>query len=861
VRIRERGSVRRITIGLIASAVAACAAGDPLPGQLPPPSTDATANDGDAATVDALPDAPDAAAVDALDSATEASATVPDAADTASDGTASDTTVPDVAPDAVLADADGDVEPDLEPDIEDDQQPLDLDVFTPECQAPKDCDDDLPCTIDTCQQGLCGHLKASGPCSDGNGCTAGDACKDGACVPGKAKDCDDQSPCTDDFCVPATGECIHAPNLNACSDAIPCTTGETCVNGSCGGGTAKNCGDANACTDDACAAKTGACIHVNKTTACDDGNPCTAGDVCSGGACKSGQPVPCNDKNPCTDDSCDGKTGSCVQKPNSKACEDGNPCTTGDACKDAGCVPGPVTCACTPGGSGKDCDDNNPCTIDTCDKVGGKPQCQNQAQTGTGCNDGDACTDLDSCQAGQCTGKPKPPCDDKNPCTTDTCDPKTGTCAFANHTNPCSDGNACTIGDACKNGACLPGAVSASACDDGNPCTVDACDPNQGGCQHATPECAGSKCAPAQCDPKTGLCVTASKACGDGDPCTRDNCDPVSGGCKSTAWTGLCDDGEKCSAPDRCVGGACKPGPIPCDDGNPCTVEQCDAASGACKLANAPDGVACEDGAVCTTGQTCKLGQCQGGQAKNCADTLICSVDWCHPLTGKCKNIVFSSCNKCSTTGNQCSTSTMCIAPVCMKTIPYGGPCNNYSICQEGMCTLSGSKKYCLTTNKPGGEKCFTSTECQSATCKKGVCGCKSASQCKTAEWCTADGSCAVDLPYGATCANSDPCPTGSACVASGAPDPSGSSTMRCLAPTAATGQACMWAGECTSKVCGATGTCGCATSKDCGSKQLCKAGACVSCCLQSAKCKACAAGPCQCGLDTLTVCDAACNP
>ena len=47
-------------------------------------------------------------------------------------------------------------------------------------------------------------------------------------------------------------------------------------------------------------------------------------------------------------------------------------------------------------------------------------------------------------------------CDDANPCTTDTCNPATGTCVYTPNTNPCDDGNVCTTNDACGLGAAIP---------------------------------------------------------------------------------------------------------------------------------------------------------------------------------------------------------------------------------------------------------------------------------------------------------------------------------------------------------------------------------------------------------------------
>jgi uncharacterized repeat protein (TIGR01451 family) len=51
-----------------------------------------------------------------------------------------------------------------------------------------------------------------------------------------------------------------------------------------------NCGDNNLCTDDNCNPAFG-CVHANNVASCDDGDPCTAGDVCGGGACQTGAPI------------------------------------------------------------------------------------------------------------------------------------------------------------------------------------------------------------------------------------------------------------------------------------------------------------------------------------------------------------------------------------------------------------------------------------------------------------------------------------------------------------------------------------------------------------------------------------------
>src|SRR5213593_419584 len=72
-----------------------------------------------------------------------------------------------------------------------------------------------------------------------------------------------------------------------------------------------------------------------------------------------------------------------------------------------------------------------------------------------------------------------------------------------------------------------------------------------------------------------------------------------------------------------------------CDDGNPCTVDGCDA-TGSCTHVAAPDGTACDDGNACTTQDTCTAGVCFGVPLVCGADTPCDQVAACDPGTGQC---------------------------------------------------------------------------------------------------------------------------------------------------------------------------------------------------------------------------------
>ena len=79
---------------------------------------------------------------------------------------------------------------------------------------------------------------------------------------------------------------------------------------------------------------------------------------------------------------------------------------------------------------------------------------------GAPCDDGDACTDNDGCDAGSCVGEGVD-CDDGDACTLDDCDPVSG-CANTDNSSSCDDNIACTA-DSCDvaTGDCLN---DASAC-------------------------------------------------------------------------------------------------------------------------------------------------------------------------------------------------------------------------------------------------------------------------------------------------------------------------------------------------------------------------------------------------------------
>ncbi|MFO0760213.1 MAG: hypothetical protein U0359_27275 [Byssovorax sp.] len=84
--------------------------------------------------------------------------------------------------------------------------------------------------------------------------------------------------------------------------------------------------------------------------------------------------------------------------------------------------------------------------------------CSNPAKAdGTSCNDGNGCTQTDTCMAGACIGQNPVACMAQDQChDAGVCAPATGVCSSPSKADgaACDDGNACTQMDTCVAGAC-----------------------------------------------------------------------------------------------------------------------------------------------------------------------------------------------------------------------------------------------------------------------------------------------------------------------------------------------------------------------------------------------------------------------
>ncbi len=211
------------------------------------------------------------------------------------------------------------------------------------------------------------------------------------------------------------------------------------------------------------------------------------------------------------------------------------------------------------------------------------------------CDDGNLCTS-DTCAAdGQCVHSPVT-CDDGNVCTGDVCDPTAGCLALPNDGLPCNDGNDCTNADTCAGTACRGTAIAGCCavdtdCADGDACTDDTC--FLGSCQNPPRACAvENKCLAGFCNANAdGACETTEVSCDDSNVCTDDACDPTFGcthfatvtppepsevSCADTT-DNECDGAVDSADSDcyRCGDGVLQPGEQ-CDDGNTNPFDGCD---------------------------------------------------------------------------------------------------------------------------------------------------------------------------------------------------------------------------------------------------------------------------------------------
>ncbi len=386
--------------------------------------------------------------------------------------------------------------------------------------------------------------------------------------------------------------------------------------------------------------------------ACDDADPCTDDDCMIDGACK-GTPIP--DGPVLTDPIGDCQLVSCVA---------GEP----EAASDDTDVPA---------------DDGDSCTEELCAE--GKPSHPTQA-------DGAACvasTGLaGTCAAGACQVKcgADADCDDKNPCTTDTCDLVSLVCTTTRLDGVDAPGsvNEC-FATMCVNGAAAPPSSKPA----GTPCSFGGgkvCD----GVDHCVACNVAADCAPITDECSVPVC-NANKTCGTA-PTPADtklvNTPQKPGDCVTLYCDGM--GGVTTEVDDA---------DLP-DDKNVCTTETCAGGT----VTSAPVAI----NTACGPGMTCNgKGLCKKATAQMCALGTDCASGVC--VDGVCCSTGCSlACKSCNVTG---SVGTCSNIPAAQHDTNPASTCVGVNFCDgTGVCKLGA------------GQTCTLAAQCISGVCTTGVC-------------------------------------------------------------------------------------------------------------------------------------------
>jgi VCBS repeat protein len=666
------------------------------------------------------------------------------------------------------------------------------------CIIDADCDDQNPCTNDSCMGMICENVKVSDgtTCDDGLYCSQGDICSDGVCG-GSARDCSAAAgPCEDGVCEEDQGACNSRPKADgtACDDGLYCSVGDQCATGTCSGGGSRDCADQDSCTADACDEDSNSCTHTlvpipgAEGLSVDDSCTNTIDDDCDAltdiddpDCIECTLDGECDDGNACTTDTCtDGVCGS-LPVLDGTACDDGQYCSENDQCSTGMC-----------GGTLRDCSlVADQCNDGTCDEVNDLCTPQPLAD-GTVCDDGLYCTVSVQCSGGVCGGSPRD-CVDSDPCTVDACDEAGGQCTNTIVENPgaegppgqsncnngqdddcdgltdyledpncydcqndvdCNDNNPCST-DTCSLGVCQnPAVADGTGCSDGLYCTVaDEC--TSGACAGSARDCSAwaDECHSALCDDVADSCL--AQQLGDGTPCS---------------------DGLYCTVNDVCNSGNCSGGTRDCSAwANECHDGVCNDGADACESQNKPDGTACEDGLYCSVTDQCSLGVCGGGQ-RDCDDLDICTIDDCDedgntctytldPNPGAEGRLIGSTCS--NNLDDDCDLLTDMADPDCADC--FSDPeCDDSNTCTTDTCNagICDNDPVANGTGCDDGEYCSTSDQCTNGVCSGSTRDCSSvADECHDG-WCdeASDECLPQNKPDGTPCDDGLYCSVGDQC-------------------------------------------------------------------------------------------------
>ncbi|MGH7435875.1 MAG: hypothetical protein ACRENE_09390 [Polyangiaceae bacterium] len=441
---------------------------------------------------------------------------------------------------------------------------------------------------------------------------AGDDAADGgeASVP-EAAPCVGGGACTPDACTGGLLECDGGTLSCVATSTAPngslCDAGAVCGQGACNAcDNGADCTPTSSCAKKTidCSSGTAACVAAGNVA---DGTPCGTNLFCSGGACMACTAgtscVPTGTgANPCHQGivSCSAGQVVCTEQPTKNAAN-GTSCGTNSVCSAGSCVACTANVSCPLTGS--------PCHIGLTSCATGASVCVdtgNPQLNGTTCDDGNACTQTDTCQGGTCTGSNPVVCSASDQChVAGTCSTATGTCSNPAATNgtTCTGTNLCNRSYTCKSGTCT--GSSPVVCSASDQCHV-----------------AGT------CSTATGTC--SNPAATNGTTCTgTDLCNQT-----YTCQTGTCTG----SNPVTCTGKLQR-----------CQTQACVPSTGMCTVSSEPDGTACSGVSGSWT--------CSGGNCVCASNTpTLCPGQVCADTSSDAAN--------CGACGHSCLTQT-CTSGYC----------------------------------------------------------------------------------------------------------------------------------------------------------------------------------------------------
>jgi hypothetical protein len=266
---------------------------------------------------------------------------------------------------------------------------------------------------------------------------------------------------------------------------------------------------------------------------------------------------------------------------------------------------------------------------------------------------------------------------------------------------------------------------------DGNPCTADVCDGVSDFCQHP----AGN--AGAVCRAAAAVCDVAETCNGISTTCPADQFKSSTTVCRAAADD--CDEAELCPGNGpSCPADDKKPSGTPCaDDGEVCTVDECDGVSDACQHTPGNAGVECRG---VTAGEECDEAEFCDGISPTCPaddvlpsgtpctdDGEVCTADECDGVSKLCQHPAGNAGVQCRAAGGECDVAELCdgVSPTCPPDDfePGGTPCGDPSdtdCTDPDTCDGSGA---CQSNDAADGTACNDGEVCTDGeTCTGGVC-------------------------------------------------------------------------------------------------------------------------------------------